>query len=537
LSRLPQGWTVARLGDLIDGIESGKNVKCIERPPADGERGIVKISAVTWGTFQENESKTVPPVVEVDERAQINTGDLLISRANTFELVGAAVRVRQISRKLYLSDKVLRLKAEEIILPWLHRALTSPAIRKAISDSSSGNQLSMRNISQEALKSLSIPVAPLPEQKRILARLEKALSKTEACRRRLERVPQILRRFREAVLEAAVSGKLTEEWRAANPGLDAREDVELLRRAHTDVGGHKRGNAADPTNEVHNLAVEDFPSGWGLLDLRDVVRPDRPITYGILKPGPDVAGGVLYIRVADYPNDCLNIESIRRTSSKIDSEFRRSRLSFGDVLLSIRGTVGRLVVIPAVLDGANITQDSARISVQSGIERDFILWYLRSPAMQSRMRKAAKGVAVRGINIGDVRALQIGIPPRREQVEIVRRVEELLTFADTLKQRYKTAAERVARLTPSLLEKGFRGELVSQDPTDEPASVLVERIRKVREEADAIPMPVKRAATEVIAARGLNPRAKRSIKRKTQRVAARSGSPMSKRLSSMKAKA
>ena len=84
----------------------------------------------------------------------------------------------------------------------------------------------------------------------------------------------------------------------------------------------------------------------GTLTLRDLVQPDRPITYGILKPGPEVDEGVPYVRVADFPNDMLNLAAIRKTSSAIDQQFKRSRLNEGDILLSIRGTVGRLVVVP-----------------------------------------------------------------------------------------------------------------------------------------------------------------------------------------------
>jgi len=220
-----------------------------------------------------------------------------------------------------------------------------------------------------------------------------------------------------------------------------------------------------------------FPQGWELLDLRELVEPERPITYGILKPGPEIEDGIPYIRVADFPNDQFTLRTIRKTSRLIDDTFKRSRLKAGDILLSIRGTVGRLIVIPPELEGANITQDSARLSIQSAINRDYVLWYLRSELAQKRMKGAVKGVAVRGINIGDVRALQVAIPSREEQDEIVRRIEVLFTYADRLEARYNAACTQVGRLAPSILVKAFRGELVPQDPKDEPASVLLERIR------------------------------------------------------------
>jgi type I restriction enzyme S subunit len=92
---LPPGWARATLGDLIEGIEAGKNVAAIGRPPGENETGIVKVSAVTWGEFDEEESKALPPDIEIDPRHLIRPGDFLISRANTIELVGAPVIVKQ----------------------------------------------------------------------------------------------------------------------------------------------------------------------------------------------------------------------------------------------------------------------------------------------------------------------------------------------------------------------------------------------------------------------------------------------------------
>src|SRR6185369_2048318 len=161
---------------------------------------------------------------------------------------------------------------------------------------------------------------------------------------------------------AATSGRLTEDWRVNNLILaDARTLAADVHSAHKEAGGHKAGNAAAATEDVHNLSKEMFPESWELLTLRDVVEPGRPITYGILKPGPELKTGVSYIRVADFPGDQLNLASIRKTSPQMDETFKRSRLRPGDLLLSIRGTVGRIVIIPEELDGANITQDSARL--------------------------------------------------------------------------------------------------------------------------------------------------------------------------------
>jgi len=337
------------------------------------------------------------------------------------------------------------------------------------------------NISQQIVKAHDILLAPLNEQRRIVAKLDKLWSRVDAAQTRLANIPVILKRFRQSVLDAACSGRLTVDWREENPNTDdASSLVAKLEKAHQVAGGHKRGNAAAPTDEVHDLSLAELPSTWRLTDLRTAVSPDRPITYGILKPGPETPDGIFYVRVADFPNDKLNLSTIRRTSPEIESGFARSRLRAGDILLSIRGTVGRVLIVPTALENANITQDTARLSIQPTLDSRFVTWFLRARMTQKRMQKAVKGVAVRGINIGDVRALQLPVPPLTEQQEISRRVEALFKTADALEASYRKSKAHVDKLMQSILARAFRGELVPQDPNDEPASTLLERVRAER---------------------------------------------------------
>jgi type I restriction enzyme S subunit len=228
-----------------------------------------------------------------------------------------------------------------------------------------------------------------------------------------------------------------------------------------------------------------------VVSLLDACCPGRPITYGILKPGPELTEGVPYVRVADFPGNRLRLDSIKKTSHEIDEQFRRARLRAGDLLLSIRGSVGRVIEIPPSLDGANITQDTARLSISGRLNRRYVHLALQSEGVQLRMQGAMRGVAVRGINIGDVRALQIPLPPRVEQDEIVRRVEALFAFGDRLERRLVLAQTAASRLTPSLLAKAFRGELVPQDPADEPTSALLARVH-LGQQTPAAAIVVKR---------------------------------------------
>jgi type I restriction enzyme, S subunit len=353
----------------------------------------------------------------------------------------------------------------------------------------SGKGGAQKNISQTVLKAYDFPIAPLAEQKVIADKLDTLLSQVDNTKARLERIPKILKRFRQSVLAAAVSGRLTEEWRAASKVSST--GYELHRRikdAHEANGGHARGNASKPTEEAHDLSTDDLPPCWDVAEMRDICVPGKPITYGILKPGPELEEGVPYIRVADFPGNKLNMANIKKTSIEIDQQFKRARLSEGDLLLSIRGSVGRLIKIPAALAGANITQDTARLSISPLVSTDFVYWVLLAESTQRRMKNATRGVAVRGINIGDVRALQIPLPPLAEQTEIVRRVDQLFAHADRIEQQVNNALARVNNLTQSILAKAFRGELTEQWRQDHAdlisgengAEALLERIKSER---------------------------------------------------------
>ena len=162
-------------------------------------------------------------------------------------------------------------------------------------------------------------------------------------------------------------------------------------------------------------------SGPAML-LRDVVATDRPICYGILMPGVHVRGGVPVIKVKDYPHGEIRVDDLLHTSTEIDSEYSRSKLNTGDIILSIRGTIGRLAMIPPELQGANITQDTARLSIAPEHSADYVMECLQSRLLRAQMREQTTGLAVQGLNIGAIRLFSLPMPPREQQEEVAKRL-------------------------------------------------------------------------------------------------------------------
>ncbi len=154
------------------------------------------------------------------------------------------------------------------------------------------------------------------------------------------------------------------------------------------------------------LLVAPFSSGEALVRLTD---PSRPIQYGIVLPGPDVEGGVPIIKGGDVASHRLRLDLLKRTTHEIDAQYSRSRVKAGDLVIAIRGSVGEIGRVPDELTGANLTQDSARIA-PLGCDADWLHAVLETPTVQSRMRQMITGATVKGINIGDLRRIEVPTP-------------------------------------------------------------------------------------------------------------------------------
>ena len=274
LPRLPEGWCWTNLDSLLSGIQAGKSFRCEERPPTSEEFGLVKVSAVTWGEFNELESKTCTDPDRYDPRLLISKNDFLFSRANTLDLVGACVIVRQINLSLMLSDKILRFETIKIPQGWLLFALRTRYGRDEIERLATGNQVSMRNISQKNIRGIRVPLPPLVEQKHIATEIEQRLSILQSIEAEVKANLARAMRLRQSILKRAFEGKLVPQNIEEEPASVlltrlreekarrkqeiqvarklARRNLQIMREAR-DAKGHKQRR---PLQEVLHEAGE-----------------------------------------------------------------------------------------------------------------------------------------------------------------------------------------------------------------------------------------------------------------------------------------
>ena len=205
---------------------------------------------------------------------------------------------------------------------------------------------------------------------------------------------------------------------------------------------------------VQSQFVEEIQSlidADATVPLDDLIDDDRPITYGILKPGTGFAGGIPVVKVKDMRDGIIDESDLLLTSPDIDQAYQRSKLRAGDLLISIRGSIGRMAEVPDSLQDANITQDTARLSVKPAYNRVYLRGVLESAPMQRDMEKNIRGVAVKGINIGYLRNLPIPMPGRDRQDALA----QLYIQTDKSKLAIRQALESLEKSRSAIMTKVF----------------------------------------------------------------------------------
>ena len=192
----------------------------------------------------------------------------------------------------------------------------------------------------------------------------------------------------------------------------------------------------------------------------EVIESDRVITYGVIKLGPTVAGGVPVLRSSDVRFLRIERANVKTVSPSIASAYGRTFLRGSEVVVTVRGSLGGVAAVPASMAGFNVSREVAVVPVNRDHEPEFIALAIASDQSQRWLSEVEKGVAYTGINIEDLKQLPLPIPPKAEQRKIVRRVKALFSLADAIEMRVAAASARADKLTQAILAKAFRGELV-----------------------------------------------------------------------------
>lgn len=246
--------------------------------------------------------------------------------------------------------------------------------------------------------------------------------------------------------------------------LEQRRLIGLLKEKRQAVISHAVTKGLNPNTPMKPTGIQwlgDVPQHWSVIPLHRVVQDQRRITYGIVQPGKPDKNGRFMIRNQDFTNGWADLETIFRVSAAIEEPYERARFKTGDLLMTIVGAgIGNVAVIPEWLDGANTTQNIARIAIEpTKAHAPFIAEVLRGPIGTKSIEYYSKGAAQPSLNLGHLREFVVTVPPLDEQRDIADFIESQAGPMDTLQAEAERAIELLQERRTALISAAVTGKI------------------------------------------------------------------------------
>ncbi len=424
----------------------------------------LKIGDLTDGPTGESEEKITERAIAESSAKLIPAGAVLVAMYGSIGKLGIATAPLTTNQAIAFCVPNTRQIGSLYLFYWLMSQRTA-----LFRMGKGGTQL---NISQTVLRGLSMPLAPLPDQHRIVAAIETHFSRLDAAVASLTRAKANVKRARASVLKAAVEGRLvpTEaalaraEGRPYEPASVLLDRILAERKAAWAASG-ARGKYQEPV-KPETEGLPGLPEGWCRATLEQIGDGARPFAYGVLVPGPDVPDGVPFVRVGDIGEGQVADRPEKSIARAVADKFKRTYLQGGELLLSIVGTIGRVGIASERLKGANVARAVGVLPLGDSVSSQFVVHAIRSPATKHRLAGAAHEVARKTLNMEDVRAASVPLPPLPEQHRIVAEVDRRLSVLDALDTTLDANLARCARLRQAILKRAFEGRLVPAEPAN-----------------------------------------------------------------------
>lgn len=477
-------WQRVRLGDITSKPQYGYTTKS----DATGDVRYLRTTDLTSGKVN---WETVPFCVDKPDdvkKYQLEDDDIVISRAGS---VGFHSLIKNPPENAVFASYLIRFKPSERVHPrYLSHFLNSKDYWQQITDKAAG--VAVQNVNAQKLADLTLPLASLDEQKRIVDKLDAVLAKVGTAQARLDKIPIILKRFRQSVLTAATSGELTKDWRkdkAFNIKNELKQIVESRQKSfeldskkHFERTG-KKLRKYDFSNLEENLPVRNIPKEWEVAPLGNLISflTDYHAngSYKVLKKHVQLKEDVDFacmIRATNFEKN--NFDDLLIYITEEAYEFLgKSKLYGGEILIGKIGNAGFVYHMPHLNRPASLAMNlfSLRFD-ETLISSKYVYYFLKSFDGERNIQQYVRGVATKSIDKISLRSVFINLPSFQEQLEIVKKTEELFIQADLVEKKYKAAKIRVDKMTQSILARAFSGKLFSPISEDYRSAINTEAL-------------------------------------------------------------
>lgn len=466
---LPKNWCWSKLNAVSSLITDGSHA-----PPPKQNSGIPMLSA--QNIFNDKISFTDVRYISQQafekeyKRAPVEPNDVLLTIVGT---IGRSTVVQPNSQRFALQRSVALIKPK-LNAKYLSLFLQSPIISTYLTNKARGT--AQKGIYLNQLKEIPIAIAPTNEQNRIVFKVEELFSFLDAGVSSLRKVQGQLKRYRQAVLKAAFEGKLTQQWREKHKDIEPAE--KILDKVKQEL---KKSNTKLESRSENGLLLGILPETWTWVTIGEI---ETFIGSGITPKGGRavyVKEGVPFIRSQNVYPDGLHLEEIAHVTPEMHESMKRTKAYSNDVLLNITGaSIGRSAVIPEMVQEANVNQHVCIIRTGWWMSPAYLSHFLNSPIGQTEIFGTQSGVTRQGLNYAQLRHLKIPMAPLAEQQEVVSQIEASYSLIKQVEKMLATNINYAEHLRQSILKDAFNGKLVPQDPADEPAERLLERIKAER---------------------------------------------------------
>lgn len=453
--KLPEGWEQIEIGDIADVISGGTPKSGVAENFAPSGEGVAWLTPADLSGYKEkNISHGARDLTTLGYSScsakLMPKGTILFSSRAPIGYV--AIAANEIATNQGFKSFAF---PSDIFPDYAYYFLRN--IRHIAEEMGTGT--TFKEISGSSAKTLPFVLVPFAEQKIIAEKLDTLLAQVDSTKARLEQIPQILKRFRQAVLNAAVTGTITQDMQST------------------------------PSRRVKYLGL-NIPNEWRICQISDIsdVKGGKRLPKGETLTSENT--GHPYIRAGQLKNGTVQSEDQLYLQPSTQKLISRYIVSAGDIYITIVGAcIGDAGIIPEHYHNANLTENAAKIcNIHSNTLNKYLSIWLRSSHLQDIIHSEIKSGAQGKLALARIKTLPLILPPLPEQHEIVRRVEQLFTYADTIEKQVNNALARVNKLTQSILAKAFRGELTAQWRAENPdlisgensAAALLEKIKAER---------------------------------------------------------
>ena len=460
-NELPEGWEFVSFEDVLE-INPSKPPKDVVSP--DTPVTFVPMPAVD-AVSGEITDPEIRPFSEVRKGyTAFQNDDVIFAKITPCMENGKAAVARNLLNNLgFGSTEYIVFRSKGAILPdYLYHYIRQESYRK-LAESNMTGSVGQKRVPKDFVQYSMIPLPPLSEQHRIVSAIEALFARLDATNEKLDRVQEILKKFRESVLAAACDGRLTEEWRKEN--LHCNEYFAI---------------DEDQFNLVKQWRI---PTVWSWSTLEDSCSHVVDCPHSTPK-WTDI--GVYCVRTSELKCGHIDFSNAKYVSEATYLErIKRLKPQEGDILYSREGTVGIASLVPSNVKIC-LGQRLMLFRTKNNLIPSFFVKVLNSPYIYDSVKKSTMGSTAPRFNVADIKKFPTPLPPLPEQQEIVRRVDALFAFADSIETKVAAAREKTEKLRQSILAKAFSGELVETEAEIarregrdyETAEVLLERIKE-----------------------------------------------------------